>query len=58
MNIFSLKGLRSWFGGSNTARAMEHRGQGDVYVTRLVECMNYCKKHPNSSKCENFLLQG
>lgn len=58
MNIFTLENLLSWFGKSNASQRSEFSGQGDIYVTRVVECLNYCKNHPNSSKCENFLIQG
>lgn len=54
MNILSLESIRSWFAKANTVRRAEIRGQGDVYVTRVVECLNYCKNNPNSSKCENL----
>jgi len=57
MNKFLLEGLRTLFGKSGSVRAIQSSGQGDVYVTRLVAGMNYCKNHPNSAKCENLFLQ-
>jgi len=58
MNILSLENIRSWFGLSHTAGRVEFRVQEDVYVTRVIESLNYCKSHPNASKCENLLIQG
>lgn len=58
MNIFSLENIRSWFSKPDTYRAVDCSGQEDVYVIKLVESLNYCKSHPNSTKCENLFLQG
>lgn len=58
MNILSLENIRTWFAKTNTTRSGMHGTQGDVYVTRLVESLNYCKNHPDSSKCEDLLIQG
>jgi len=57
MNIFSLENIRTWFSKSVVNHRSEFKGQGDVYVTHVVECLNYCRNNPNSSKCEKLFIQ-
>ena len=48
-----LDDFRGLFGGVHKAvHGRSINGLGDIYVVHLVEKLNYCRLHPNSSKCQ------
>lgn len=56
MNIISLTSIRRWLSKAERPARTDIRALDDVYVTRVVESLNYCKTHPESSKCENLFV--
>ena len=57
MKIFSFLNLRSWLHKANSQMRTDINGLDDVYVTKVIESLNYCKSHPDSTECENMLIQ-
>ena len=48
-----LNDFRGLFGGMQKAvQGRSENGLGDIYVVHLLEKLNYCRLHPNSSKCQ------